>query len=223
MLGSSGPAAVLRVIVGAVACTLWTAAAAAPEARHPISIDDLLRNQRVSDVQISPNGNAVVYTIASSNLGSNQNESNIWLASTTQPEIRQLTHTGKDRSARWAPDGKRLAFLSKRDGKSQVFLLTLDGGEARALTHMPTDIETVRWSPDGMTLVASAAVDPDCNDEACNKAHEEKKALGDNTRVYDEWPLSTATSWMDGRRSHLFAISAYGTEAPRDLTPGAAR
>jgi dipeptidyl aminopeptidase/acylaminoacyl peptidase len=217
---SFGGAAGLRSIVGAVACTLWMAATAAPEARHPIRIDDLLRIQRVSDVQISPDGNAIVYTVASPSLGSNQNESNIWLASTTRSEVRQLTHTGKDRSPRWAPGGKRLAFLSKRDGKSQVFLLTLDAGEARALTHMSTDIDTVRWSPDGMSLVVSAAVYPDCNDEACNKAREEKKALGDNARVYDEWPLSTAISWMDGRRNHLFAINADGPEAPRDLTPG---
>ena len=49
--------------------------------------------------------------------------------------LRQLTFNVKDDfSPRWSPDGRTLAFLSDRDGRTQIYLLSMDGGEASALT-----------------------------------------------------------------------------------------
>jgi dipeptidyl aminopeptidase/acylaminoacyl peptidase len=207
----------LLVLVFAVFACLGQAASAAG---RPMGVEDLLRMQRISDPQISPDGSRVLYAVATANLDANANESNIWLASTTGAPTRQLTWSGKDRSARWSPDGRLIAFLSRRDGKSQVYLLPVEGGEARALTKTWMEIETLRWSPDGATLVVSAAAFPGCGDDACNKAIEEKRAVESNARIYDAWPYSRAMSWLDGRRTHLFAVPVSAPATPRDLTPG---
>src|SRR5262245_35909016 len=163
---------------------LCAAACQAAFAR-PFTTDDLLKLQRVGDVQISPDGRWVAYTVTSINVDANAAESNLWLASTVGAAPRQLTYTGKDRGARWSPDGKQLAFLSRRDGKSQVYLLRAEGGEAQALTKSSVDIDTLRWAPDGATLVVTAFVYPDCDDDACNKTREERKARESTARVYD--------------------------------------
>jgi dipeptidyl aminopeptidase/acylaminoacyl peptidase len=208
-----------RAVAGTALLLLAASVFAAESARRPISIDDLLLVQRVGDVQISPDGQWVAYTVGTSNLDTNQNESNVWLASTTRAEVRQLTRTGKDRAARWSPDGTRLAFLSRRDGKSQAYVLPIAGGEAQLLTKSVLDFDTLRWAPDGNSLVLTAQVYPDCEDEACNKARDEQKTRESNARVYEQWPYTKAMAWMDAKRSHLFSVSAAAPAAPKDLTP----
>src|SRR5262249_44024593 len=141
--------------------------ALAADTPRPIDIEQLLRIPRVADVQLSPDGRSVAYTVATPNVGANETQSNLWISGTSKPDPTQITHTGKDRAARWAPDGTRLAFLSRREGKSQVYVLTLGAGEARPITHMPVDVETLRWAPDGRTLIVSAVVDPECRDDDC--------------------------------------------------------
>jgi len=185
---------------------------------HPIDVDDLLRIPRVADVQLSPDGRSIAYTVATPNMATNESDSNLWIADTATGEPRQITYTGKDRAARWSPDGQRLAFLSRREGKSQVYVLTLGAGEARAITRYTSDVETVKWMPDGRVLIFSAMVDPDCADEECLKASIDRRGKG--VRVYEKWPVRLAMSWADGMRSHLFAVRADGAAGPRDLTPG---
>ena len=174
---------------------------------HPIDVDDLLRIPRVADVQLSPDGRSIAYTVATPNMATNESESNLWIADTATGEPRQITYTGKDRAARWSPDGQRLAFLSRREGKSQVYVLTLGAGEARAVTRFTGDVETVKWMPDGRVLIFSAMVDPDCADDECLKATIDRRGKG--VRVYEKWPVRLAMSWADGMSSRL---SAYPSE-----------
>jgi dipeptidyl aminopeptidase/acylaminoacyl peptidase len=198
-------------------CVCASTVNAADNAR-PIGIDDLLRIPRVGDVQLSPDGRSIAYTVATPNVATNEAESNLWIADTATGNSKQVTHTGRDRASRWSPDGRSLAFLSRRDGKSQVYVLTLGLGESRAVTRFPSDVETLKWTPDGRTLIFSAVVDPECRNDECLKASADRRGKG--VRVYDKWPVRLALSWVDGLRSHLFAVPADGSAAPRDLTPG---
>jgi len=191
---------------------------AAVNAADPIGIEDLLRIPRVADVQLSPDGRAIAYTVTTPNVAANESESYLWVADTATGRSERITHTGRDRAARWSPDGQRLAFLSRRDGKSQVYILTLGAGEARALTRFTSDVETLKWTPDGRTLIFSAVVDPDCKNDECLKTSADRRGTG--VRVYEQWPVRLAMSWADGMRSHLFAVPVDGSAAPRDLTPG---
>jgi dipeptidyl aminopeptidase/acylaminoacyl peptidase len=208
-----------RLLCAALFLVASVAGSAADAVRHPISVDDLLKMQRVADVQISPDGAWVSYTVATPSVENNVVDSNLWIASTMRTDVRQLTRTGKDRSARWAPDGKRIAFLSRRDGKSQAYVLAIDGGEAAPAAKLTGDIDTLRWSPDNATLIVTAQTWPDCTDDACNRTNDEKRAKESTARVYGEWPFISAMAWLDAKRSHVFAVRADGSGAARDLTP----
>jgi dipeptidyl aminopeptidase/acylaminoacyl peptidase len=77
----------------------------------------------------------------------------IWLYSTETAAVRQFTFSTKSESnARWSPDSKTLAFLSNRDEEKQIFVIPVDGGEARRLTEGKRAIQDFAWSPDGKQI-----------------------------------------------------------------------
>src|SRR5215472_6656085 len=138
---------ILRNALVCVASLTCGVAAMAQEAgKHPITFQDMIRMHRVSEPQISPDGKSVAYTVATPDMDANRNASNIWMVSTAGGAPQQLTQSGHDSSPVWSPDGKSIAFLSSRSGDSQVYLLSLEGGEAQRLTKLSTGADIVKWS-----------------------------------------------------------------------------
>ncbi|MDQ3554029.1 MAG: hypothetical protein M3395_06440, partial [Chloroflexota bacterium] len=147
--------------------------------------DDLYALRAPVEVQLSPDGRQVVYCLKETAPDKDGYRQSLWLvpADGSAPP-RQLTlGRKKDTSPRWSPDGRTVAFLSDRGavldagegsdvpkpldetekskpGGTQVWLLPMDGGEARQLTRLPEDVGGVAWSPDGKRLcIVSAATE----------------------------------------------------------------
>lgn len=190
--------------------------------KHPITFTDMIGMHRVTEPEISRDGKWIAYTVTTPDMEANRGASNIWIVSTAGGAEMQLTRSGHDSSPVWSPDGKTLTFLSSRSGVSQVYLLSMEGGEAHPLTKLSTGAEIVKWSPDGKMLAFTSSVYPDCKDDDCNskrEAEKEKnkvKAHVAERLLYRHW-----THWNEGKRSHLFVVPADGNAAPRDLTLGA--
>jgi len=209
-----------------VLCLLAVISMAAPhvalaQAKRAITFQDLMAIHRASEAQISPDGAWVAFRVATPDMAANRIPGNLWFAPTAGGEPRQLTSSGRDSRPVWSPDGKRLAFLSSRDGTSQVYVISLEGGEALKLTSLSTGADNVQWSPDGKWLAFTSEVYPDCKDDACNTqrdADREKSKV--KARIYDRLLYRHWTTWSEGKRSHLFVTPVNGG-TPRDLTPGA--
>jgi len=214
---------ILRIaLLPPLALQLGLALHAQEAAKHPITFDDMIKMHRVAEPQISPDGKWVVYTLATPDMDGNRNASNIWLVSTSGGAPAQLTQSGHDSSPVWSPDGKTIAFLSSRSGDSQVYLLSLAGGEAQKLTKLSTGADLVKWSRDGKTIAFTSTVYPDCKDDDCNsKRDAEKEKSKVKAHVAEHLLYRHWTHWNEGKRAHLFVVSADGSSAPRDLTPGA--
>ncbi len=191
-------------------------------AKHAISFDDMILMHRVGDPKISPDGKWVAFAVATPDMSADRNASNIWIVSTGGGEAVQLTQSGHDSSPAWSPDGKTLAFLSSRNGNSQVYILSMEGGEAHAVTHLSTGADLVKWSPDGKTIAFTSSVYPDCKDDACNKKRDEEKEKNKvKARVYEQLLYRHWDHWYEGKRSHLFVEPADGGGEARDLNAGA--
>jgi dipeptidyl aminopeptidase/acylaminoacyl peptidase len=215
-------AMVCGVWLGVMALASVDAARAQEAAKHPIGFDDLIAMRRVAEAQLSPDGKWAVYTVATPDMEADRNATNLWMVPVAGGDAIQLTRSGKDSSAKWSPDGKTIAFLSSRSGDSQIYLLSMDGGEAHPLTKLSTGADMVKWSPDGKTLAFTSGVYPECKDDACNqKRNDEKeknkvKAHVAETLLYRHW-----THWNEGARSHLLVAAADGSGEAKDLTAGA--
>jgi dipeptidyl aminopeptidase/acylaminoacyl peptidase len=205
-----------------IALALVAAAAPALAAGpHPFGFDDLIRARRIGGFDVSRDRKWLAYALATPDVAENRSTSAIWLQPLDGGEPRQMTAGRKhDRDPRFSPDGRRLVFVSDRDGTAQLYLIDLAGGEARALTRLASGADGPLWSPDGKFLVATSEVFPDCATDACNKERAERmeksKASG---RLVERLLFRHWDAFSEGRRSHLFRVDAETGDA-RDLTPG---
>lgn len=106
-----------------------------------------------ADPQISPDGQWVVYVRQFADIMTDKRYSNLWLVRTDGSEQRALT-TGKfnDGSPRWSPDGKRLAYVSNREGSPQIFIRWMDDGQTSVVSRLTEPPSGLAWSPDGTRL-----------------------------------------------------------------------
>src|SRR5713226_3183669 len=215
--------AILRCeLLGVLLLGAGLAVSAQEAAKHPIAFDDMIKLHRIAEPKVSPNGKWVAYTVTTPDMETNRGVSNIWVVATTGGAAMQVTQSGHDSSPAWSPDGKTLAFLSSRDGNSQVYLLSMEGGEAKKLTTLSTGADLFQWSPDGKTIAFTSAVYLDCKDDACNsKRDEEKEKSKVKARIYDHLLFRHWEHWSEGKRSHLFVMPVDGNASARDLTPAA--
>ncbi len=196
------------------------AAMAGPET-HPFSIHDMLAMDRISDPQVSPKGNPVLFGVSVTDLAANKRRSDLWLVNMDGGELRRLTsHPDSDTQGRWSPDGKTVYFLSSRSGSSQVWRIAIDGGEAEQVTKQPLDVGGFVLSPDGSKLAIAMEVFPDANGaEETKKRLDEKATKKATGRVYEKLFFRHWDSWTDGRRSHVFVMPVSGGTAI-DVTKG---
>jgi dipeptidyl aminopeptidase/acylaminoacyl peptidase len=190
--------------------------------KHPITFEDMMKLHRLSEPAISADGKWIAYAVSTPEMDANRNASKVWIVSTAGGEAVQVTQSGHDNSPAWSPDGKTLAFISSRSGDSQIYLLSMEGGEAKKLTALSTGADLFQWSPDGKTIAFTSEVYLDCKDDACNqKRDEEKEKSKVKARIYDHLLYRHWDHWSDGKRSHLFLMPADGSAPAHDLTPEA--
>src|SRR5688500_9458622 len=142
---------------------------------RPPAPEDLARLRIPTEPRLSPDGRLVAFTVKTAAPTHDGYRSAIWLAPTDgSRRARQATIGQKnDHHPRFTPDGLGLAFLSDRrhaieeepgkpeakdreDG-TQVYILPLDGGEARRVTDLPRGVDSFELSPDGRRLVVASS------------------------------------------------------------------
>jgi len=193
----------------------------AADVKRPITFDDFILIQRVTDPQPSPDGKWIAFVITTMDKAVNRSLSDIWIVPAQGGEPRLLTTSpAPDTQPRWSPDGKKIAFISGRSGAPQIWTIPLSGGEASQVTTLSTGASGVQWSRDGRFLAFTSSVYPDAADDAANKKKAEAaEASKVKARIFDTLFFRYWNAWSDGTRSHIFVMpSAGGT--PVDVTPG---
>src|SRR3954462_4089062 len=111
------------LIVLSSCCCVAQSGVQSPTGKRAMTFEDMMSLRRIGDPQPSPDGKWVLFSAVDVNLQENTRKPHLWIVPLTGGAAKQLTSAaaGEDRG-RFSPDGKRIAFVSARDGGSQVWL-----------------------------------------------------------------------------------------------------
>jgi len=184
--------------------------------KRPLEANDLYRLRLISDPQIAPNGSRIAFVLKTMDEGKNDYISNIHVVDRNGTVV-QFTSGNADSAPRWSPDGRYLAFLSRRADRPQVYLLPTSGGESLALTDLKLGGGIPCWSPDSTALAFTGVVSTDSAEEQQGGKDGDGPA---RTRIVgrSEYKLD-GMGYIGNRRRHLFIVNVEKREA-RQLTDG---
>ncbi len=179
---------------------------------HPakrLTVEDFLKISEVSQLQVSPDGSLAAFTVKKPCLCKNTYRYFIYLLDLKSGKVRRFTSPGKDFNPKFTPDGK-LAFISTRSGKPQLYEIALDGGEARKITDFPTGVNDFVYSPDGRYILFSSDVPENYGSLQNLKKAAEKFEQRSNVIITERLFYRYWNSWRAGLRSHLFLAERSG-------------
>ena len=231
-----------RLFLSIIALSLtWQLVQAQP--RRLMTPADILRVATVSDVQISPNGSWVVYTV--STVADDKTINTLWLAragtegvpytvNPQQPGRRNLPYldwsdlrtaptpllpSGWNAStARWSSDSTTIAFISNHDDQDGLWTIKLERREPRFVAAIQTTNFFITYAGE------SYSWGPDSKRIAYISATPEMTepssgSRSDDPRVIDRIQYKSRTAFSDNRRSHVWIVDVERPE-PRQLTSG---
>lgn len=189
--------------------------------KQSFSYLDVFDLQYVSDPQISPQANWVVYRRMGFDIMKDKSRGNLWRIRTDGSQHQKLTSREVNESqARWSPNGNRLAFVSTTQEGAEIYMYWMVSGKIAKLTQLPFSPSSLTWSPDGKQLAFSMNVPkaPPISAKIPKKPKGAKWADAPRVtdRVYHE---ADGRGYIKPGFNHIFTIPAEGG-APRQITSG---
>lgn len=205
--------------------TFWFLGSLNATERAPMTPTDMWNIKRIGAPQVSPDGRRAVFTVTTYDIEANRGSSDIYMLNLDGSEPFRFTrHPASDSSPVWSPDGKSIAFVSRRDGDAaaQLYVIPADGGEARRITNLPVAVSAPQWFPDGERIAFVASVYPEYNGDfnRLKSMIEERRnrkmtAMVTENRLYRHWDR-----WLtDGMYPRIFSVNIRTGEVV-DLMPG---
>ena len=196
-----------------------------------ITPEDYYSFEFLSDPHISPDGKLVAYVVTKIDRTQNRRNATIWMVAIdgSRAPWQFTTSPQSANSPRWSPDGQSLAFLSSRPTgetagtgttatpgaeqlRSQVYVLSMNGGEARRVTNLKNGISSLQWSPDGNRLVVVSRTGP-------SDSRPESKDRSDVRHYKNSSYKFNDSGWFDDRRTHLWIVDVKSGSS-RQVTEG---
>jgi len=144
-----------------------------------------------------------------------ESSTTLWLVD--GESVRPLTTSTATKPA-CSPDGSKITFVRPHEGRDQLYLMHLDGGEPRRLTDMPLGVIGAKWHPRGLVVLANVYADhPTLEETLKEKERRDQESLSvhvTENAVYRYWDI-----WLtDGVVPHIFMLDP-ATGSLVDLTP----
>jgi dipeptidyl aminopeptidase/acylaminoacyl peptidase len=179
-----------------------------PQKTRQLTSHDLAKIKIIEDCKISPDGEKIVFVEKVLNLEKNEYNSKIYSLPFSGGTPRDFTQGPHDSSPVFSPDGKLLAFLRKVGDFLQIFVIPVDGGEARQLTCIKNSPSEMCWSPDGTQIAFSAFVTEKGLVSEDEKPEEDPyKKYNQDVKVINRiWYKLDGKGFLHDKRSQIFLV-----------------
>jgi dipeptidyl aminopeptidase/acylaminoacyl peptidase len=180
---------------------------------------DIGRLVSLADPRVAPDGSLVAFTVTRVDLEANRYRSAVWLAASdgSAPPYQLTSGEHGDSQPRWSPDGRRLAFTSRRAGSdaSTLHIVPIGGpGETLTVCERPEGIEEPVWSPDGRHLAFAS------RERTGRYADGDDERARPPRRIDRLWNRIDGTGWTIDRPRSLFVVGVDGFGGPRLVAGG---
>jgi dipeptidyl aminopeptidase/acylaminoacyl peptidase len=209
-----------------LSCSVATPAALPGQALRPMSFVDILNMPLLQDPQLSPDGRQLLFVMLEADWRANRPVGHIHRIDADGTNQTQLTFGERGESSpRWSPDGRVIAFLTRREGDAanQIYLLDTRGGEARRLTTHPTAPLSLQWAADGQSIYFTAADARSTDERERDRLQDDVYAFEENFTHRHLWATDlrgTTKKITDGEYSVLgFDVSADGRKVVLSRAP----
>jgi dipeptidyl aminopeptidase/acylaminoacyl peptidase len=184
--------------------------------------EDIFELEYAADPQVSPNGKDIVYVRRSNDIMTDSTRSSLWIVDAKGKSHRPIASSQKNHySARWSPDGKRLAFVSNSEERPQLYVRWMDTGQTALVTNVEASPSSITWAPDGKTIAFTMNVKSDEKPFKVNMPAKPKGAKWSEPFEY----ITRARYQADGQGvldpafTQIFVVPAEGGTA-RQLSSG---
>ncbi len=199
-----------------------------------MTFEDMMAMKRLGETAVSPDGKWLAYSVTTVNLEQNTKTAELWLQAIAGGDpIKLAVAQAGDSGVEFAPDGKRILFLSGREGGQQVWLAEFDPAtgattHAKKLTGISTEPHNALRAPDSKSIAFTSEVSPDCPaigpadggaGDRCNAERDAAKAASKvKAQIFTHLLYRHWNHYTGDKRSHIF-LASVETGALRDLTP----
>lgn len=138
-------------------------------------------------------------------------DGDVWVVDADGSGQRNLTTSATyDSQAAWSPDGRKIVFVSDRDGNGEIYAMDADGGRPQRLTNEAAGDFFPSWSPDGrrIAFVSTRAGNPEIY---------VMNADGTGQRRLTTTPASAAPAWSPDGKSIAFVGAPRGGKGNVEL------
>lgn len=187
-----------------------------------LTLENVFDLEYVSDTQISPDGEQVVYQRNFMDIMDDQRQSNLWIVNTDGSRHRPLTSGNNNNfSARWSPSGDRLLFASTQSGSSELYIRWMDTAETAKITNLTQSPGTISWSPDGQYIAFTMFVSASEKPMVSLPGKPNGANWADPANVIDdlEYRRDGSSGFVKDGFTHVFVMPAEGG-TPRQITEG---
>ena len=211
----------MKLIAPAALLTSLCFSVLANDNLQTFQLENVFDLEYANQIEMTNDGKTVYFVRNRMDIKSDSKVSNIWSVDSSSKQLQPLTSgVHMDYSPVLSPDQSRLAFISTRDGSSQIYVKWLKTGAVAKISNLTQSPASLQWSPNGRQLLFSQFVPSKVSSPINLPGKPEGASWAEPAKFIDDvYYRADGGGYTKPGFRHLFTIEANGGNA-RQLTSG---